>query len=284
MAEGIRRGTAQGKDCPEGCVGIVRRGSGDPDSQLSIRSSSAPACGLLPVAVLDRCQVRIYDRQNVWMNLPEWPHGNNHMEEAPNRNESVRIDSPTRHKERIRRIAAELFAQQGYSAVGVAELGKAVNLGRGALYYHIGSKEDLLFDISKTYMEDLIGSATAIVDSEPDPVECVHKLSAALMDVVFDRHADMTVCFREVHSLTGDRRKEVLRLHREYQDIWDQVFQRGHELGAFVPVDAIALKGILGMYFYSFLWIRPNVGATPSEVAETFADLVLASVKAPRPV
>lgn len=201
------------------------------------------------------------------------------MEEAPTRNSAAKAVTPSPHKERIRRIAAELFARQGYSAVGVAELGTAVNLGRGALYYHIGSKEDLLFDISKTYMEDLIASANTIVGTEPDPEQCVRQLSAALMDVVFDRHAEMTVCFREVHSLTGERRKEVLRLHREYQGIWDHVLKRGNELGVFIPVDQIALKGILGMYFYSFLWIRPNLGASPSEVAETFANLVLTSLK-----
>ncbi len=205
------------------------------------------------------------------------------MEEARNRSAGGRTETPSRHKERIRRIAAGLFARQGYSAVGVAELGEAVNLGRGALYYHIGSKEDLLFDISKTYMEDLIRSAREITEKEPDPEQCIRQLSAALMDVVFDRHADMTVCFREVHSLTGDRRKEVLRLHREYQDIWGKVLQRGHEQGIFIPVDEIGLKGILGMYFYSFLWIRPNAAATPSEVSETFANLVLASVRSTNP-
>src|SRR5579863_8412159 len=40
--------------------------------------------------------------------------------------------------------AARLFAARGYHATGVAELGDAVGLGRGALYYYIDSKENLL--------------------------------------------------------------------------------------------------------------------------------------------
>jgi len=34
--------------------------------------------------------------------------------------------------------ATELFARQGYYATGVAELGRAVGLGSGALYHYIG--------------------------------------------------------------------------------------------------------------------------------------------------
>ena len=58
--------------------------------------------------------------------------------------------------ERIQKIAADLFATRGYRAVGVAEIGEAVGLGRGALYYHISSKEDLLFNIAVRYIEDLV--------------------------------------------------------------------------------------------------------------------------------
>ena len=49
-------------------------------------------------------------------------------------------------KERIIKAAAELFADRGYHAVGMTDLQKAVNLGRGSLYHHFSSKEELLFD------------------------------------------------------------------------------------------------------------------------------------------
>ncbi|HEX4247960.1 MAG TPA: helix-turn-helix domain-containing protein, partial [Pseudonocardia sp.] len=57
-------------------------------------------------------------------------------------------------------VATELFARQGYHATGVAELGRAVGLGAGALYHHIGSKEELLLTIVRAHLEDVLAFGT----------------------------------------------------------------------------------------------------------------------------
>ncbi|WP_030621990.1 TetR/AcrR family transcriptional regulator, partial [Streptomyces fulvoviolaceus] len=50
-------------------------------------------------------------------------------------------------RQKIIDTAAELFARQGYAATSVNDLGRAVGLAKGALYYYIGSKENLLIEI-----------------------------------------------------------------------------------------------------------------------------------------
>src|SRR5688572_906545 len=106
--------------------------------------------------------------------------------------------SPTRLK--ILQVAASLFADRGFSGVGVNEIGEAANLGRGALYYHISSKEDLLYDIMTAYMNDLVGDGHAIIEAESDPVLRVQNLSRALMSAIGEHLAELTVCFRELHA------------------------------------------------------------------------------------
>lgn len=90
--------------------------------------------------------------------------------------------SPTRT--RVLQVAAALFADKGYSAVGVNEIGEASGLGRGALYYHISSKEDLLYDITTAYMTDLVTEARAILEREPSGVPRIRELSRALMGAI----------------------------------------------------------------------------------------------------
>src|ERR1700754_4966117 len=82
--------------------------------------------------------------------------------------------SPTRMK--VLQVAANLFADRGFSGVGVNEIGAAPGLGRGALYYHISSKEDLLYDITTAYMTTLIQDGRAIGEVETDPVERIYAL------------------------------------------------------------------------------------------------------------
>lgn len=181
----------------------------------------------------------------------------------------------TQQHERIQHIAAKLFADRGFKAVGVAEIGDAVRLGRGALYYYIKSKEELLFNIVVRYIEDLVIFGQAALHSENDPRERIRLLSHYLMRVIAQNLAEMTVCFREADALTGQRHKIISDLHQQYQDIWCKTFKDGENQGSFKTLPLVAIKGILGMYFYSFLWLKPNGKHSSDEIAEIFSDMVL---------
>ncbi|WP_439543472.1 TetR/AcrR family transcriptional regulator [Hyphomicrobium sp.] len=178
--------------------------------------------------------------------------------------------------ERIKKIAAELFATRGYRAVGVAEIGEAVKLGRGALYYHISSKEDLLFSIVVRYIENLVVSGREALENEPDPAKRIYILSRQLMSTIFANLHEMTVCFREADCLTGHRHKVVSELHQSYQDIWEATLRDGERKKVFRSLDTVAIKGILGMYFYSFLWLKPGGKRSSNDIADVFAEMTVA--------
>lgn len=57
------------------------------------------------------------------------------------------------------KVAVQLFARRGYHAVGMSELQDAVRLGRGAVYHRIRGKEDLLDDISREHIAELVDPA-----------------------------------------------------------------------------------------------------------------------------
>lgn len=189
------------------------------------------------------------------------------MAEADNKTENPQ-------KERIREITARLFAEKGYRAVGVAEIGEAVGLGRGALYYHIGSKEDLLYDIVIRYIKDLVRVGHQILKTHKDPHARIIQLSRYLMSTIASHLSELTVCFREADALTGKRHSEVSKLHQDYQNVWATVLKEGAQLGVFRELPPVALKGILGMYFYSFLWLNPKGRQSADEIADIFADIV----------
>ncbi len=186
--------------------------------------------------------------------------------------------------ERIQKIAAQLFASSGYRAVGVAEIGDAVGLGRGALYYHISSKEELLFSIVVRYIEELVLSGREAMESEPDPRKRIFMLSRQLMKCIFTNMPEMTVCFREADCLTGQRHRLVSDLHRAYQDIWAATLREGEKKGIFRPLPSVAIKGILGMYVYSFLWLKPGGKQASNDIADVFAKMTLAIAEATGPI
>jgi len=176
----------------------------------------------------------------------------------------------------ILQTAAQLFAARGFHAVGIAELGDAVALGRGGLYHHIGSKEDLLYDISREYIADLASHASEVATRRLPPTERLALLGEYLMQKIASHQAEVTVCFREVQSLTGERHLAVMALHSQYEGAWKQVLRDGERTGVFRPFDAIVLKGLLGMYFYSYLWFKPNGRVSARQIAERFNEMALA--------
>jgi len=190
--------------------------------------------------------------------------------------------SGSQQLERIQKIAANLFAMRGYRSVGVAEIGNAVGLGRGALYYHINSKEDLLFSIVVRYIEHLVISGRDNLQTVPDPRKRIYVLSRQLMRTIFTNLPEMTVCFREADCLTGQRHRVVSELHQAYQDVWTATLREGEKKGYFRFLPTVAIKGILGMYFYSFLWLKPSGRQSSTEIADVFADMTL-SIAESRP-
>ncbi|HEV7534001.1 MAG TPA: helix-turn-helix domain-containing protein, partial [Acidimicrobiia bacterium] len=62
-------------------------------------------------------------------------------------------------KARIHRAALELFADKGFHGTGVAEIGERARVQRGALYFHIGSKEELLWEVIRPNFTEIVGRA-----------------------------------------------------------------------------------------------------------------------------
>ena len=177
-------------------------------------------------------------------------------------------------RERILQAAAKLFASRGFHAVGMTELQEAVQLGRGALYHHIGSKEELLYDISREYISDLLEQALNTAE-EADPRKRIELLGSQLVLKIASHQAELTVCFREVQSLTEGRHAEVMELHSRYENVWRTAMKQGAQTGCFRPYDSVVLKGVLGMYFYSYLWLKPGGALGADVIANQLNELAL---------
>lgn len=182
-------------------------------------------------------------------------------------------------RSQIHKISARLFAQHGYEAVGVPELCNATGLGRGAFYYHADSKDSILFEISKGYMDLLIAGAQAVMDQETRADRAIERLSAAFVQMSMSDHDEMIVCFREHHLLGAAKQKQLQGLYADYQAIWELAVALGVEQGIFRPVHNIEFRGILGMHFCSFLWMETKKSTPAETVAGYFSRLILDAIR-----
>lgn len=190
---------------------------------------------------------------------------------------NMTIEKAAANRERIIAGAAALFAQRGFHAVGMSELCTALCLSRGAFYHYFPSKEDLLEEICRRYMTKLLQQASLAKEEEPDPERRLRRLGNELIHVIGAHRDELAVCFRETLSLGEERRKAVLVLHADYENIWKETLIEGEKTGAFVPYSRFRLKALLGMFYYSYLWIDTASPTSMRQTHETFESILLAT-------
>lgn len=171
-------------------------------------------------------------------------------------------------------MAARLFAQHGYEGTSVREISAEVGLGAGALYHHIGSKEDLLADIHEEFVGAIVDELRAIVDPGDDPRRTLLEAGRLMMRYL-DRYRDhMTAFFAEHRHIHGDRFAEVIRRRDEFERLIAELVRRAAP-GLAEPELRLSVLALLGMFNYGHVWYRPGGAASPEQIAERFIAVFL---------
>lgn len=178
-------------------------------------------------------------------------------------------------REQIVTEAARLFADKGYHATGVAELSSAVGLGAGALYHHIGSKEEVLLAICKPHVIEILEAGEKLLSADLPAREKLRLLAREHMKMVAERTLELRVTLRELDSFTGPRRQEMQELRDRTEEIWQQITDQGRQSGELGDLDPLFVKAALGALNYAVLWFRPNGSLTPEDIADRMMDLML---------
>ncbi|MEV0335218.1 TetR/AcrR family transcriptional regulator [Nocardia sp. NPDC050717] len=181
---------------------------------------------------------------------------------------------------RIRAAALDLFAERGFHATGVAEIGARADVQRGALYYHIGSKEELLWEILGDYTRLLLADAERIVDRGADPVATLRLLIRSHVELIVTHRRAVAVHLRDGDALTGARAADLQRLRDRLQRRWQDVLDAGYAAGLLRTADHVVTNGLLGMLNSLGYWYRERGTRSPAEIADILTDTVLSGLTA----
>lgn len=178
-------------------------------------------------------------------------------------------------RERILAVAGQLFAAQGYHGTGVDQLCKAVGLGKGALYYHLDSKEQVLFELCRRNVADLIQQAVLLESRDLTAYDRLHAMTGALMRNIADNQHEWQVFFHDFGALTGSRAQVVRRLRERFEELVGSMIEDCVREGAFRATPPLVVKGVLGFFNYSYVWYRPDGELTPEAIADLFFDVLV---------
>ena len=181
-------------------------------------------------------------------------------------------------KVRIMQTASRLFAERGYGNVGINKIGQVAGFGKGALYYHIRSKEDLLVSIISDCLDSLIADSRGAAESAESFTDRVVALVRTLVTALHEDTDAMTLTYRDLHAITeAESRARVADLHADYRRIWSQALGPGNATPDYRAATGMEVDTFIGMLLAPTLWAKPGEHADPA-LARTLADTILSAL------
>jgi AcrR family transcriptional regulator len=174
----------------------------------------------------------------------------------------------------IQLSAIESFATHGFHGTTLRHIAAGSGLSTAALYVHFGSKEDLLFAISRRGHRAALDLVEQAAGLSLGPAATMRALIYA-----FSRwHAEQRTIARVVQyergALAPEHRDEIAALRRRTEQVVREVVERGVAEGAFaVPEIRGAVAAVLSLGIDLARWYSPDGPYTPDGIGRLYADL-----------
>lgn len=189
---------------------------------------------------------------------------------------TARRNGATTAKE-LRDEAGRLFWEKGFAATTTRELAQSLGMQKASLYYHINSKEDLLYDICVESLGNIHDAVIQALTDESDPLARLRAMiQAHVVSMLEDREKHATM-LTELKALSPTRRDEVVRLRDEYESLVRGVISDGQDAGVlWRGASAKELElALLNLLNWTIFWYRSDGELSSESLAGLFERLYL---------
>jgi AcrR family transcriptional regulator len=178
-------------------------------------------------------------------------------------------------------LAASMFAERGLRATTVRDIADGAGILSGSLYHHFSSKEEMVDELLRDFLDWLFNRYREIVDSETNPLERLKGLFMASFEAIENRHAQVVIYQDEAKRLSSQPRfAYVDERNKEQRKMWLDVLNQGIQEGYFRPDIEVDLvyRFIRDTTWVSVRWYQPGGPLTAVEVGRQYLSIVLGGI------
>lgn len=185
-------------------------------------------------------------------------------------------------REQIYDVASRLFSERGYHATSMRDLASELGMQGGSLYAHISGKEALLVEIVRGASEQFDQALFPLRDADLSAEAKLREAMYQHIRVVADNIESATVFFHEWKHLSPEPYAQVVAWRDTIDAFYRELVGQGIREGFLRPDLDIGMtsKLILSAVNWTYTWYRPGGKLTPRDVAEQFAQMLLAGMRA----
>lgn len=191
--------------------------------------------------------------------------------------------SPATRRDELLGLAATMFAERGLRATTVRDIADSAGILSGSLYHHFASKEEMVDEVLRGFLDWLFDRYQQIIDAESDPMERLKGLFLASFDAIEHHHAEVVIYQDEAKRLASQPRFSYIEeLNRRQRAMWVDVLNDGIEQGCFradIDVDLV-YRFIRDTTWVSVRWYHPGGPLTAEQVGRQYLAIVLGGIAA----
>ncbi len=191
----------------------------------------------------------------------------------------MRVQKPSRRSrltvENILAESARLFNRRGYHGTSLTDIARAFGVTKAALYYHVKSKEDIVF---RCYQRVLDLGMEGLDHAHARAASPEEELTLALRYYIkglTDQWSGAVVLLGE-RALSPRQHARILRRRDEYERRIRDIIRKGITAGVFMPYDPQLVGfAILGAVNWILKWYNPGGERSAKEIAEVLSSYLV---------
>jgi TetR/AcrR family transcriptional regulator len=171
--------------------------------------------------------------------------------------------------------SAELFAVHGYDRASMSKIAEACGVSKANLYHYYKDKEELLFDVIRFHLEELLEVVEAADRPDLSPEHRLRELIAALLEAYRDADAQHNVQINGLRLLPAERQIELKAMERDLVRLFSSAVA-----GVAPQLDGTKLlkpvtMSLFGMINWHYLWFKSTGEVSRADYAELVAQLII---------
>lgn len=133
-----------------------------------------------------------------------------------------------KRREQLLMTAGRLFAERGFAAVSLDEIGSEVGVTGQAIYRHFDSKQEMLGVLIDQASSHLLTFGKRFEVEYDDPVERLQALVQLQTDFALSSPDIIRVQDRDLAAVATDKQREIRQTQRQYINIWVRAMEAIH--------------------------------------------------------
>jgi TetR/AcrR family transcriptional regulator len=182
--------------------------------------------------------------------------------------------------------SAELFSEYGYDRASMNKIANACGVSKANLYHYYKDKDELLFDVIRFHLEELLDVVDAANRPDLAPEACLRELVAALLEAYRDADAQHSVQISSMRYLPEERQTELKNMERDLVGTFsDAVAAVAPQLKGTTMLRPVTMS-LFGMVNWHYLWFKSAGPVTRADYADLVTRLVVDGTRGlmPQPV